>query len=106
MGKGWTSLSLKDDLIAQIDAFIAHNDAGFSNRAEVIATALREFLDSGNREEVARALLERTIKAVALTEPKDVPALLKALLAELDARGGHQASTSKGGSKTESTKRQ
>lgn len=104
MARGWTTVSLKNDLIAAIDDFVATNDAGFSNRAEVIATAVRQFLE-GTGEEAVRAFLERSLKAVAATEPKDVPALLKALLHELDSRP--HASASKGAaSKTESAKRQ
>jgi len=48
--KGWTSVSLKDDLVALIDRFLADNQWAYSNRAEVLATAAREFLQRHGME--------------------------------------------------------
>lgn len=42
--RGWTTITLKDDLVALIDSFLAENKLGYSNRAEVVAAAVRSFL--------------------------------------------------------------
>lgn len=109
--KGWTTLSLKDDLVAQVDAFVRANDQGFTNRAEVVTAAVRQFLD-GRECPLTQSELRRALLAVAATDPKTVADLLKALLAELDMRSvGEQrparphASTPTGSSKTDSTRR-
>jgi metal-responsive CopG/Arc/MetJ family transcriptional regulator len=42
--RGWTTITLKDDLVALIDGFLSDNKLGYSNRAEVAAAAVRAFL--------------------------------------------------------------
>jgi len=42
--RGWTTITLKDDLVALIDSFLDENRLGYSNRAEVVAAAVRTFL--------------------------------------------------------------
>jgi len=42
--RGWTTITLKDDLVALIDTFLDDNRLGYSNRAEVVAAAVRAFL--------------------------------------------------------------
>lgn len=42
--KGWTTVSLKDGLMEQIDLFIEDNKWGYTNRAEVVTAAVRDFI--------------------------------------------------------------
>lgn len=42
--QGWVSLSLHEDLAAAVDAYLKENNRGFTSRAEVVATAVRQFL--------------------------------------------------------------
>lgn len=43
--EGFVSLTLKQGLVRKVDDFVARNDLGFTNRAEVAAAAIREFLE-------------------------------------------------------------
>lgn len=114
MAKGFTTIALRDALIARLDSFIERNEWGYSNRAEVVTAAVRKFLEQDGEPVVTLSAL----RAVASTQPKTVDDLLAALLAELDmtahgrprfrdAKGqvahGAQAGTSR--SNSESTKR-
>lgn len=101
MAKGWTTVALKDALVAQIDRFLAENDEAFSNRAEVVTAALREFLDGKRR--LTREDLATALKAVALSDPQTIQAFTAALLEELDP---HTPTPAGKASKTESTRRQ
>lgn len=101
MVKGWVSLSLRDEVVLRLDAYIESNVWGYRNRAEVVTAALRQFLEGPplSREELRQAIL-----AVRATEPETVDDMLSALLAELDLKvrkPPHQATTSS----SESTKR-
>lgn len=82
--KGWANVSLKDGLVAQIDAFLLSNDSGYSNRAEVVTAAVRQFLEGQKDPPLTAGELSEALRAVASTEPSTVDELLKALLAELD----------------------
>ena len=55
---GWVSISLKEDLVKRIEAFIRENDEGYSNRSEVVAAAVRQFVDAY----YARKALERAVR--------------------------------------------
>src|SRR5687767_9305730 len=83
MVKGWRTITLRDDLVARIDTYVASNDYGFTNRGVLVAEVMRRFLDSQG-DHLTRSELERALKAVAATDPKTPAALLDALLAELD----------------------
>jgi metal-responsive CopG/Arc/MetJ family transcriptional regulator len=101
--RDYPTVSLKKQLVAQIDAFLVANPWGYSNRAEVVTAAVRQFLEG---PALSRAELERALRAVAALEPKTPTALAEALLAELDMKvrkPAHQATTDK--SSSESTSR-
>lgn len=108
MVKGWRTVTLRDDLIAHIDAFVETNTLGFTSRGVLVAEVMRNFLEQ-QREggPIMRAELERALRAVATLEPETPAALAEALLAELDmkVRHGAQADASKGRSNSDSTKR-
>lgn len=55
--KGFTSISLKNALIAQLDDFLQENDQGFSSRPEVVSTALREFFAKYDQQRARRIAL-------------------------------------------------
>lgn len=82
MVNGWASLSLRDEVVARLDAFIERNAWGYRNRAEVVTAAVRQFLEG---DVLARAELNRALRAVALLEPATPAALLAALLHELES---------------------
>lgn len=44
MPTGFTSVSLPDELVAQIDKFIKSNKWGYRSRPDVITAAVRAFL--------------------------------------------------------------
>lgn len=83
MAKGWTTIALRNDLVARIDAFVENNSLGFTSRGVLVAEVMRRFLDKSG-DVLTRDELERALRAVAATEPETPTALLEALLAELD----------------------
>lgn len=56
---GWRSISLKEELLARVERFIVENDDGYSNRAEVIAAAVRKFIDDYYARRAREAALRR-----------------------------------------------
>lgn len=106
MVKGWRTITLRDDLVARIDAYVDSNTLGFTNRGVLVAEVMRRFLDNSG-DVLSRAELQRALRAVAATDPETPAALLEALLAELDmkVRHGAQAATPASTSNSESTKR-
>lgn len=42
---GFVSFSIRAELMKKVDDFLEKNDDGFGSRAEVISTAIREFLE-------------------------------------------------------------
>lgn len=97
----WTNVRLHRSLAEALDTF--KGQAGYSSRADVLAAAVRQFLEGAP---LSRAELRKIVLAVASTQPQTVEDLLRALLAELDdevRKPPHQDTSSK--SSSESTKR-
>lgn len=83
--------------------FVRGNEWGYSNRAEVVTAAVRQFLEG---DVVTRAELQRALRAVASLEPETPAALLEALLSELDMKVRHSAQADASNkSNSDSTKR-
>lgn len=114
MARGWTTIALRNDLVARIDAFVDSNTEGFTSRGVLVAEVMRQFLE-GRENPLTREELRKALLAVAATGPKTSAELLEALLAELDMRtvgeqrpARPQAGTSEARTKpssSESTKR-
>ena len=48
--KGYVTISLPAELVDRIDGFLAKNNWGYRSRAEMVAAAVREFLQRGADE--------------------------------------------------------
>ncbi|MGB1697051.1 MAG: hypothetical protein ACPHK8_01470 [Thermoplasmatota archaeon] len=42
---GFSSVSLRDEILEKVDKFIANNSEGFTNRPQVLTGAILQFLD-------------------------------------------------------------
>ncbi len=58
---GFGTVTLKQGLIDAIDAYVSENDVGFTNRAELISHAVREFFER-EQERRARQILAQPPK--------------------------------------------
>ncbi len=129
MAKGWTTVALKDALVAQLDRFLQENEWGFSNRAEVVTAAVREFLTNHRSREgddfdralgvpaagtgdflitVAQALGGQLVAHEGKSRMDQSPTydILLQDGTRVEVKSTRQPATSKAVSKTESTKRQ
>lgn len=90
MAKGWTTIALRNDLVARVDAFVATNTNGYPNRGVLVAEVMRRFLDKSG-DVLTRDELQRALRVVAMLEPATPKALLEALSRELDLKSDGRA---------------
>lgn len=83
----WVNVRLAKLLAEQVDEYQRESGHGFTSRADVVAAAVRSFLETGKqlawRQDLAAAL-----QAVQLTAPRNVDDFIVALLRELDVAPG------------------
>ncbi|HWG92554.1 MAG TPA: hypothetical protein VNZ52_17035 [Candidatus Thermoplasmatota archaeon] len=71
MPAGYTSISLPDALLDQVEEYLRDNRWGYRSKAEVISTAIREFLQ---REETKSGGWKRVPRPdAAAGEPEEEP---------------------------------
>lgn len=84
----WVTVRISRDLVQALDNIRAQAGQGYTSRADVLAAAIRFFVQaSPEARSITTAQEQRLVtalKAVQLAKPKNVQAFIEAMLRELD----------------------